>query len=31
MTRDNLLDLIGLTALAVSTVVTLWLPAILAG
>lgn len=29
MTRDFLCDLVGVTALATTTVVTLWLPAIL--
>lgn len=31
MTRDDLVDVIGLTALVASTVITLWLPALLAG
>ncbi len=31
MTRENLVDLIGITAVSAATVVFLWLPAILAG
>lgn len=31
MTRDVLADLIGITALSVTTIIVLWLPAILAG
>lgn len=31
MARDILVDLVGITSLAATTVIVLWLPAILAG
>lgn len=31
MTRENLADMIGVAALSLTTVIVLWLPAILAG